>query len=103
MKRPFPTPVTRTHPRTRKPLRVQALPAGSALVAAPEPILGYCYRQGHLTVYVNGPMPAALRSAQEEGRTQDEVLLVDALPAGIREIDLTDCRREFRLLLPLAA
>ncbi|TGE26913.1 hypothetical protein [Hymenobacter metallicola] len=103
MKKTFTTPVSLTDARTGKRVRVQELPAGSALVAAPEPILGYCYRQGHLTVYVSGPMPAALRSAQEEGRTQDEVLLVDALPAGIREIDLTDCRREFRLLLPQAA
>jgi hypothetical protein len=29
--------------------------------------------------------------------------LVDPRPAGIREIDVTDCRREFHLLLPEAA
>jgi hypothetical protein len=31
------------------------------------------------------------------------VWLVAEPPAGIREIDLTDCRRDFRVLLPKAA
>ena len=61
----------------------------------PEPILGYTYQQGHLTVYVQGTMAPELCA--------QEVLLVAQLPVGIREIDLTDCRREFRLLLPQAA
>jgi len=60
-------------------------------------------QRDHLTVYVNGSMPLAMRTAQEEGYTADEVLLVPALPAGIREIDLTDCRHAFRLQLPKAA
>ena len=79
---------------------VTELPAGAALVPVPEPILGYTYQHGHLTVYVNGSMPAAMRSAAEDGRTAEEVLLVPVLPAGIKEIDLTDCRGEYRLLLP---
>ncbi|MDU0372109.1 hypothetical protein ACFPAF_17030 [Hymenobacter endophyticus] len=96
-------PISLTDARTGKRVRVQALPEGAALVPMPEPILGYSYQQGHLTVYVNGSMPPELRTAHQEGTTAQEVLLVAQLPAGIREIDLTDCRREFRLLLPQAA
>lgn len=96
-------PVSLTDARTGKRLRVQELPVGAALVPAPQPILGYTYQRGHLTVYVQGTMPPALRTAQQEGTTDQEVLLVEALPAGIQEIDWTDCRREFRLLLPEAA
>ncbi|WP_201979293.1 hypothetical protein [Hymenobacter rubidus] len=96
----FATPVSLTDARTGKRLRLDALPAGAALVAAPEPILGYCYRAGHLTVYVNGSMPLDLRTAQEEGFTAAERWLVDEPPAGIREIDVTDCRREYHVLLP---
>ena len=93
-------PVSLTDARTGKRVRLRELPTGAALV---EPIVGYCYQAGHLTVYVNGSMPLDLRAAQEEARTQDEVWLVASRPAGIREIDLTDCRREFQLLLPNAA
>ena len=92
--------VSLTDARTGKRLRLEALPAGAALV---EPILGYCYRAGHFTVYVNGSMPLAMRSAHEERRTQDEVWLVDELPTGIREVVWTDDRRTFQLLLPTAA
>lgn len=96
-------PISLTDARTGKRVRVQALPEGAALVPTPEPILGYTYQQGHLTVYVQGTMAPELRTAQQEGSLAQEVLLVPELPAGIREIDLTDCRREFRLLLPQAA
>ncbi|MDO7876020.1 hypothetical protein Q5H93_14850 [Hymenobacter sp. ASUV-10] len=101
MKTPFARPVSLTSARTGKRLRLRALPPGAALVPvpAPEPILGYTYQRGHLTVYVAGPMPPELRTAVEDGTTAHEVLLVPQLP-GIREIDLTDCRREYRLLLP---
>ncbi|MBF9239492.1 hypothetical protein I2I05_19015 [Hymenobacter sp. BT683] len=92
--------VSLTDARSGKRVRVSELPAGAALV---EPILGYCYQAGHFTVYVNGSMPLDLRSAHEEGRTQDEVWLVASPPAGIREIDWTDARQEFQLLLPKAA
>ncbi|WP_310391483.1 hypothetical protein [Hymenobacter sp.] len=87
---------------TGKRVRVSAFAPGAMLVpvARPEAILGYCYKAGHLTVYVHGSMPAAMRTAAEEGRTAEEVLLVNPLPAGIREIDLTDCRGDFRLLQP---
>ena len=93
----MPKPVSLTDARTGKRLRLAALPAGAALV---EPILGYCYQAGHLTVYVNGSMPLDLRTAHEEGHTAAEMWLVDPRPAGIREIVVTDCRREFALLLP---
>ena len=92
--------ISLTDARTGKRLRVAALPQGAALV---EPIVGYCYQHEHLTVYVNGSMPLDLRTAQEDGHTEDEVWLVAVRPAGIREIDVTDCRREFQLLLPQAA
>jgi L-threonylcarbamoyladenylate synthase len=52
----------------------------------------------------SGPCQASVEStAQQEGSLEQEVLLVPALPAGIRKIDLTDCRREFQLVLLLAA
>jgi hypothetical protein len=92
--------VSLTDARTGKRLRVEALPPGAALV---EPILGYCYQAGHFTVYVNGSMPLAMRSAHEQRRTEGEVWLVQPLPAGIREIDWTDDRRNFQLLLPQQA
>jgi hypothetical protein len=99
----FPRPISLTDARTGRRLRVRELPAGAALVPAPEPILGYSYQRGHLTVYVRGTMPPELRAAEQEGRTHEEVLLVPELPQGIREIDWTDCRREYSLLLPDAA
>ena len=92
--------VSLTDAVTGKRVRVSALAPGAALVPVPqpEPILGYTYKSGHLTVYVSGTTPLAMRSALEEGRTAHEAWLVDELPEGIKEIDLTDCRREFRLL-----
>ena len=93
-------PVSLQDARTGKRLRLAALPPGAALV---EPILGYCYQAGHLTVYVSGTMPLALRTAHEEGRTAAEMWLVAELPAGIREIVVTDERKTFQLLLPQAA
>lgn len=86
-----------TNAATGKRENVRAFRPGDALVAAPEPILGYTYCAGHLTVYVSGTTPLAMRSAQEEGRTDQEAWLVAELPTGIREIDLDDCRREFLL------
>jgi len=92
--------VSLTDAATGKRVRVSSLAPSAALVPVPqpEPILDYAYRAGHLTMYVSGTTPLAMRTAQEEGRTHEEAWLVDELPEGIREIDLTDCRREFRLL-----
>lgn len=104
--KPFCPPISLTE-LSGKRIRVSEFKSGAAIcavtsqhpveLAAPQPLLGYWYRAGHLTVYVAGPMPVGLRSALEENRAQEEVLLQE-LPAGIAEIDLTDCRREFRVL-----
>jgi hypothetical protein len=91
-------PVSLQDAQTGKRLRLDHLAPGAALVPAPQPILGYSYHAGHLTVYVSGTTPLAMRSAQEDGYTHEEAWLVDELPQGIQEIDITDCRREFRLL-----
>ena len=93
-------PISLKEARTGKRVRVSELPQGAALV---EPILGYCYQAGNLTVYVNGSMPLDLRTAQEDGHTAAEMWLVDELPTGIREIVVTDDRQTFQLLLPQAA
>ena len=92
--------VSLTDALTGKRVRVAAFRPGDALVPtpAPEPILGYTYQAGHLTVYVRGTMPLGLRAAAQDGHLDQETWLVDELPAGIKEIDWTDCRREFRLL-----
>jgi hypothetical protein len=90
--------VSLTDARTGKRVRVSAFEPGDAIVPEPEPILGYTYQAGHLTVYVNGSMPLAMRAAAQEGCLDHETWLVDELPAGIKEIDWTDCRREFSLL-----
>jgi hypothetical protein len=80
---------------TGKRVRVSSFAPGDAIV---QPILGCYYQHGHLKVYVNGSMPLNMRTALEEGRTDQETWLVDELPDGIKEIDWTDCRGEFRLL-----
>ena len=89
-----------TDAATGKRVRVAAFAPGDALVPvpAPQPILGYCYTAANgWRVYVAGPMPPAMRTAVEEGHTDQEVLLVAELPAGIQEITLPDHRREFAL------
>jgi hypothetical protein len=89
-----------TDAATGKRVRVNAFQPGDALVPVPQPqpILGYCYTtENNWTVYVAGTMPPALRTAAEEGRLDQEVLLVAELPAGIQEITLPDHRREFYL------
>ena len=94
----FPT-VSLKDADTGKRVRVSAFAPGAALlpVPQPEPILGYYHRSGHLLVYGSGTMPLDMRSAHEDGHTDHEAWLVDVLPQGIKEIDLTDCRREFLL------
>ena len=90
--------ISLTDATTGKRVRVDAFQPGDALVAAPQPILGYCYTaQNGWRVYVAGTMPPQMRTAAEEGHTDQEVLLVPALPAGIQEITLPDHRREFAL------
>ena len=90
--------ISLTDAATGKRVRVAAFQPGDALVAAPQPILGYCYTAANgWSVYVAGPMPPHLRTAVEENCTDQEVLLVPELPAGIQEITLPDHRREFAL------
>ncbi|OWP62915.1 hypothetical protein CDA63_11900 [Hymenobacter amundsenii] len=108
MKKTFCRPISLTGLNGKR-IRVSGFERGSALcaltssqpvkLAAPQPIVGYCRHAGNLLVYVAGSMPAQLRSAVQEDYTHEEVLLLP-LPAGIREIDLTDCRREFRVMVP---
>jgi len=91
----MPPKISLTDAATGKRLRVDAFRPGDALV---QPILGYCYTTEHnWTVYVAGTMPPAMRTAVEQGHTDQEVLLVPELPAGIQEITLPDHRREFSL------
>ncbi|MGI4870973.1 MAG: hypothetical protein ACRYFX_07325 [Janthinobacterium lividum] len=107
MKKTYCRPISLTDARTHQRIRVSHFAPGAALVPVchPMPILGYWSRQvGHLTrcsVYVAGTMPPLLRTAAELGRTDEEIWL-SAAPGGIREIDLTDCRNEFEVLLPTA-
>lgn len=77
-----------------KRLRIAQLAAGSLLCA---PILGYWHRPDGLTVYVAGTTPPHLRSAAEQGREAEEVLLAP-LAGGLQEIELEDCRAQFRVL-----
>lgn len=108
MKKTFCRPISLTGLNGKR-IRVSGFQRGSALcaltnnapveLAAPQPILGYCHHAGHLLVYVAGPMPAQLRTAVEEEHTNEEVLL-RPMPSGIREIDLTDCRHDFRVMVP---
>ena len=96
----MPPKLSLTDAATGKRVRVNAFRPGDALVPVPqaEPILGYCYTtDNNWTVYVAGPMAPELRTAVQEGHTDQEVLLVPELPAGIREITLPDHRREFTL------
>lgn len=110
MKTPLCKPVSIKDAITGKRLRLTRFERGSALVAltsecppqllAPQPVLGYWHRPEPygMHVYVPGTMPAALRTAAEEACTAQEVLLVNALPAGIREIDLRNCAPAFRVI-----
>ncbi|MGI4865856.1 MAG: hypothetical protein ACRYFZ_18170 [Janthinobacterium lividum] len=96
----MPPKISLTDAATGKRVRVSAFRPGDALVPVPQPapILGYCYTTEHnWTVYVAGPMAPELRTAAQEGHTDQEVLLVAELPAGIQEITLPDHRREFTL------
>ena len=81
---------------THQRLRLTSLPAGAQLCTD---ILGYYRHPEGLTAYTHGTTPPALRTAVEEGRTADEVLLAD-ISGGIQEINLADCRYQFKVLLP---
>lgn len=112
MKKPPCRPVSIQDAVTGKRLRISQFERGSALcaltnanpveLAAPQPVLGFWHRpepEG-MHVYLAGTMPAAMRTAAEEQRTHEEVLLVAELPGSIREIDLRNCWQEFRVMVP---
>jgi len=85
-------------------IRVPRLVPGTRLIPLGQPldVVG-CWPQGEkLTAYVAGTMPAALRTAVEEGRTAEEEWF-GPVPAGIQEIDLSDCRYEYLVQQPTAA
>jgi hypothetical protein len=82
-------------------IRVSSLAAGTHLIPLGQPlaVLG-CWPQGEkLTAYVAGTMPPQLRTAVEEGRTHEEEWFGE-VPAGIAEIDLSECRYEYLVQQP---
>jgi hypothetical protein len=93
-----PNPLSVYDALTGKRLRITGLPQGAQLCS---PILGYWHRATGITVYVAGTMAPQLRTAAEQGCEAEEVLFAD-LSAGLREIELEDCRYELKLLLPPA-
>jgi hypothetical protein len=107
MKKPLCRPVSLKNALNGKRIRLNMLTPGAAIVPACAfmPILGCWFRQvgtqSRLTVYVNGTMPLALRTAAELHRTEEETWLAEQ-PDGIREIDVTDCRGEYLFQLPTA-
>ncbi len=82
-------------------IRVPSLVSGTKLIPLLPPldVVG-CWPQGEkLTAYVVGTMPPALRTAAEEGREHEEEWF-GPMPAGIREIDLSECRYEYLVQQP---
>jgi len=82
-------------------IRVPSLEPGTRLIPLGQPldVVG-CWPQGEkLTAYVAGTMPPALRTAAEEGRTHEEEWF-GPVPAGIAEIDLSECRYEYLVQQP---
>lgn len=81
--------------------RVLGLVPGTTLIPLGQPltVVGYWHQGEKLTAYVLGTMPAALRTAAEEGRTSEENWF-GPVPAGIAEIDLSECRYEYLVQQP---
>lgn len=84
-------------------IRVPSLVPGTKLIPLlPALDVVGCWPQGEkLTAYVAGTMPPALRTAAEEGRTAEEEWF-GPMPAGIAEIDLSECRYEYLVQQPAA-
>lgn len=101
MKITYRRPVSLLNAHDGRRLRLAVFVQGTCLVPVGKPlrILGFWHRGEQLTAYVAGPMPAHLRTACEEGRT-DEEQWFGPLPAGLQEIDLTECRYEYLVQLP---
>lgn len=83
-------------------IRVASLAPGTRLIPLGQPldVVG-CWPQaeGKLTAYVAGTMPPALRTAAEEGRQHEEEWF-GPMPAGITEIDLSECRYDYLVQQP---
>jgi hypothetical protein len=62
-------------------------------------VAGVWHQGDKLTAYVAGTMPPQLRTAAEEGRTHEETWF-GPMPAGIQEIDLSECRYEYLVQQP---
>ena len=93
--------VSLTENQATRRTRVLGLVPGTTLIAlgAPVPVVGFWHQGDKLTAYVAGTMPPQLRTAAEEGRTTEEEWF-GPLPAGIREIDLSECRYEYLVQQP---
>jgi hypothetical protein len=96
--------VSLTGTMTTTRIRVPSLEPGTRLIPLlPALDVVGCWPQGEkLTAYVAGTMPPDLRTAVEEGRTHEEEWF-GPVPAGIAEIDLSECRYEYLVQQPSRA
>ena len=88
---------------TTNRIRVLGLVPGTKLIPLLPAldVVGYWHQGEKLTAYVPGTMPPALRTAAEEGRTAEEEWF-GPMPAGIAEIDLSECRYDYLVQQPTA-
>jgi hypothetical protein len=93
--------LTTATPKATHRTRVLGLVEGTQLIPLGQPldVLGFWHQGEKLTAYVAGTMAPGLRTAAEEGRTEEEHWF-GPLPAGIQEIDLTECRYEYLVQQP---
>ena len=96
-------PVSLTSAQVTRRTRVLGLVPGTTLIPLGQPlaVAGYWHQGEKLTAYVAGTMPPALRTAAEEGRTAEETWF-GPMPAGIAEIDLSECRYDYLVQQPAA-
>jgi len=93
--------VSLTSTQATRRTRVLGLVPGTTLIplGQPQAVLGFWHQGEKLTAYVPGTMPPALRTAAEEGRTSEEEWF-GPVPAGIAEIDLSECRYDYLVQQP---
>jgi hypothetical protein len=85
---------------TRRTRVLGFLPGAALILLGPaQLVLGYWHQGEKLTAYVAGTMPPNLRTAVEEGRTHEEHWFGE-VPAGIAEIDLSECRYDYLVQQP---
>lgn len=101
MKISYRRPVSLLDGHDGRRIRLTEFAPGAQLIrlGPAQPIVGYWHRGEELTAYVAGTMPPQLRTAAEEGRTDEETWLGE-VPAGIQEIDLSACRYDYLVQLP---